>query len=290
MINLPHDEGTSHMRSALVTPEQVERMLRERSTVRLLDVRWTLAKPDGRDDYIRGHLPGAVYVDLDADLAAQGLPATEGRHPLPDIDALQSTARRLGIRRGDAVVAYDAWNNMGAARAWWLLRWAGLADVRVLNGGIDAWRAAGLPLETGAVEPVSGDVELSAGHMPTLDMDAAAALAQHGTLIDSRAAERFRGESEPLDPRAGHVPGAVNVPSEGYLVDGRFRDADELRRVFARVGAEPGAPVGTYCGSGVTAAHTVLALHEIGVESAVFPGSWSQWSNHADRPAATGEN
>lgn len=284
------DDTNAQTASALITAEQLQRMLKQFRSLRLLDVRWTLAEPDGRGAYGHGHLPGAVYVDLETDLSAPGLPATEGRHPLPDIDELQSTARRLGIRRGDTVVAYDAWNNMGAARAWWLLRWAGFTDVRVLNGGIDAWTAADLPLEKGTVVPVVGDVDLSPGHLPTVGMDDAAALAAEGTLIDSRAVERFRGESEPIDPRAGHIPGAVNVPAAEYLADGRFRDAEELRRVFAGAGAVPGALVGTYCGSGITAAHTALALHEIGIEASVFPGSWSQWSNHADRPAAMGEN
>ncbi|MCW4458469.1 sulfurtransferase [Microbacterium sp. MPKO10] len=277
------------MTSALLNADELQGLCAGESPVRLLDVRWSLAKPDGRDDYLRGHLPGAVYVDLDTDLAASGRPATEGRHPLPDIDDLQRTARRLGIHSGDTVVAYDAWNTMGAARAWWVLGWAGLGDVRVLNGGLDAWQAAGYPLETGTVTVEAGDVTLSAGHRPTLTMADAAALGADGMLIDSRAPERFRGETEPLDPRAGHIPGARNIPAAAYLRDGRIADVDELKNVFHRSGVEPGAEVGTYCGSGVTAAHTALALHEIGVPAAVYPGSWSQWSNHADRPVATGD-
>ncbi|PFG30834.1 sulfurtransferase [Paramicrobacterium agarici] len=276
------------MTSALVTPRQLRGMLEGSSTVRLLDVRWRLDSPHGRAEYEREHLPGAVYVDLDTDLAALGKPATEGRHPLPDIAALQETARRLGICYGDTVIAYDAWNNMGAARAWWLLGWAGIRDVRVVNGGIAAWQAAGLPVESGDVVPARGDVDLMPGSRPTLTMDEAAALADDGVLTDSRAEERFRGETEPLDPRAGHIPGAANVPAASYLRDGIFADADELAHVFREIGVEPGVEVGTYCGSGVTAAHTALALHEIGVTASLFPGSWSQWSNHSDRPVATG--
>lgn len=276
------------MTSSLVTPDELEQLLAADAPVRLLDVRWTLEKPDGLDDYLAGHLPGAVYVDLDNDLAASGLPATEGRHPLPNIGELQAAVRRLGISNGDTIIAYDGWNNMGAARAWWLLGWAGLADVRVLNGGLDAWRDAGKPLEAGAVVAVEGTATLTPGHRPNLSIDGAAEYAVNGILIDSRAAERYRGDSEPLDPRAGHIPGAVNVPSSEYLDAGRFASPQRVREVFAGVGVDDNAAVATYCGSGITAAHTALALHEAGITAAVYTGSWSQWSNHADRPAATG--
>lgn len=251
----------------------------------LLDVRFKLGDPAGALHYSAGHVPGAVYVDLDAELAAPPSPE-QGRHPLPDLADLQENARRWGIRQGEAVVVYDDWSGMGAARAWWLLRWAGIADVRLLDGGIGGWIAAGLPLQTEDVKPGAGDVVLTAGNMPILDADAAAALARDGVLFDARAGERYRGEVEPLDPRAGHIPGAHSMPTTGNIDEtGHFLPADRLRRRFA---AAAGAPVGVYCGSGVTAAHEVLALAAAGIDAALYPGSWSQWSNDPARPVATG--
>jgi thiosulfate/3-mercaptopyruvate sulfurtransferase len=255
----------------------------------LLDVRWALGDPHGREQYLAGHLPGAVFVDLDAELAGPPSP-DEGRHPLPAPDALQSAARRWGIRTGDRVVAYDAGPGTAAARAWWLLRWAGLRDVRLLDGGLAAWRRAGGPVETGDVRPEPGDVALTVGNMPVLDIDAAAALpGDGGVLLDARAGERYRGEQEPVDPRAGHVPGAVSAPTtENVAADGTFLPVAVLRERFARLGVEPGRPVGVYCGSGVTASHEVAALAAAGIEAALWPGSWSQWAHDPGRPAATG--
>jgi thiosulfate/3-mercaptopyruvate sulfurtransferase len=255
----------------------------------LLDVRWALGDDRGRDQYLAGHLPGAVFVDLETELADPPS-AAEGRHPLPSLQRLQSSARRWGVRAGDAVVVYDATGGLAAARAWWLLRWGGLADVRLLDGGLAAWVAAGGDLEAGDVVPAPGDVTLTGGGMPVLSMDEAAALpGSGGVLLDARAGERFRGEVEPVDPRAGHVPGAVTAPAtENLAADGTFRPAAELRERFAALGVEHGSTVGVYCGSGVTAAHGVAALASVGVEAALWPGSWSQWSADPDRPAATG--
>lgn len=250
----------------------------------VLDVRWRLDRPDGRPDYLAGHLPGAVYVSLEEELAAHGLPATEGRHPLPAIADLQDAARRWGVREGDTVVAYDDLGGMSAARAWWLLRHAGVAEVRVLDGGLAAWRDAGLALDAGDVVPERGDVRLEYGGMPVLSADEAAALPAHGTLLDARAGERYRGEVEPVDTRAGHIPGAVSLPTAGNLADGRFLGGDALRSRFADVRG----PVGVYCGSGVTAAHEVLALQLAGVRAALYPGSWSAWSSDPARPVAVG--
>jgi len=253
----------------------------------LLDVRWALGDDRGREKYLAGHLPGAVFVDLETELAAPPS-AAEGRHPLPSLQRLQEAARRWGIRSGDAVVAYDATGGLAAARAWWLLRWGGLTDVRLLDGGLDAWVAAGGELETGDVVPEPGDVTLTGGGMPVLSMDEAAALpVADGVLLDARAGERYRGEVEPIDPRAGHVPGAVSAPTTENLADGRFRSGGDLAARFAALGAVPGTTVGVYCGSGVTAAHEVAALAHAGIEAALWPGSWSQWSNDPARPAAT---
>jgi thiosulfate/3-mercaptopyruvate sulfurtransferase len=254
----------------------------------LLDVRWALGDTRGREKYRDGHLPGAVFADLETELADPPTPE-HGRHPMPSLQRLQAVARRWGIREGDAVVAYDATGGMAAARAWWLLRWGGLPDVRLLDGGVAAWQRAGGTLETGDVVPEPGDVTLTGGGMPVLTIDEAAALPGSGVLLDARAAERFRGEVEPVDPRAGHVPGAVSAPTtENLAPDGTFRPADELAERFAVLGARPGATVGVYCGSGVTAAHEVAALAVVGIDAALWPGSWSQWSNDPARPAATG--
>lgn len=270
----------------LVDPEALAGELRGAAPPVLLDVRWALGDPHGREHHRAGHVPGAVYVDLDTELAAHGGDPTRGRHPLPSVEDLQAAARRWGITAGRPVVAYDAGGGLAAARAWWLLRWAGLADVRLLDGGLAAWTAAGLPVETDEVTPEPGDVELSAGHLPVLDADAAAELARSGVLLDARAAERYRGEVEPVDPRAGHVPGAVSAPTGDNLgPDGRFLPAARLRERFAGLDA---GPVGVYCGSGVTAAHEIAALAVAGVPAALFPGSWSAWSADPGRPAAVG--
>jgi thiosulfate/3-mercaptopyruvate sulfurtransferase len=264
-------------------------LLADGGRVVLLDVRWALGDDQDREKYLAGHLPGAVFVDLETELADPPT-AAEGRHPLPSLQRLQACARRWGIRAGDPVVAYDATGGLAAARAWWLLRWGGLTDVRLLDGGLDAWGAAGGELETGDVVPVPGDVTLPGGGMPVLSIDEAAALpGVGGVLLDARAGERYRGEVEPIDPRAGHVPGALSAPTtENLAAYGTFRPADELRVRFAELGAGPGARAGVYCGSGVTAAHKVAALAIVGIEAALWPGSWSQWSQDPDRPAATG--
>jgi thiosulfate/3-mercaptopyruvate sulfurtransferase len=255
----------------------------------LLDVRWALGDDRGREHYLEAHLPGAVYVDLEAELADPPSPAA-GRHPLPSLQRLQSAARRWGIRQDDAVVAYDASGGLAAARAWWLLRWGGLPDVYLLDGGLDAWRRVGGPVESGNVVPEAGDVVLIGGGMPVLTIDEAAELpASGGVLLDARAGERYRGEIEPIDPRAGHVPGAVSAPTtENLGPDGTFRSADDLGARFDELGVRPGGTVGVYCGSGVTASHEIAALAVAGIDAALWPGSWSQWSADPERLAATG--
>jgi thiosulfate/3-mercaptopyruvate sulfurtransferase len=255
----------------------------------LLDVRWALGDDRGHERYLDGHLPGAVFIDLDAELA--GPPSlADGRHPLPSLQRLQRSARCWGLRTGDAVVLYDATGGLAAARAWWLLRWAGLEDVRILDGGLTAWAAAGGELDRGEVVPEPGDVRLTSGRMPILGPDAAAELPRTGgVLLDARAGERYRGEVEPVDPRAGHVPGARSAPTtENLAPDGTFLPVAVLTERFAALGVRPGTTVGVYCGSGVTAAHEVAALAAAGIEAALWPGSWSQWSSDPSRPAATG--
>ncbi|TLM85699.1 sulfurtransferase [Pseudarthrobacter sp. NamE2] len=254
----------------------------------VLDVRWALGDPDGHGHYLAGHLPGAVFVDLDTELAAPASPE-RGRHPLPEPGALQAVARRWGINDGDAVVAYDDTGSMAAARVWWMLRNAGLPEVYLLDGGLAAWRAGGLPVEAGAVTAEPGNVTLGEGKMPVLDAGAAAAWPETGLLLDARAGERYRGEVEPVDPRAGHIPGAVSAPtSDNVDSAGRFLPLEELRRRFEALGVSDGVPVAVYCGSGVTAAHEVAALEAAGFRAALYPGSFSQWSNNPDLPVATG--
>ena len=262
---------------------------RRRSTVRVLDVRWKLGGPPGAEEFAAGHIPSAVYVDLDTELAGHGLP-TDGRHPLPDIESFQESARRWGLNDGDSVVVYDDVSGTSAARLWWLLRHAGFEDVRVLDGGLAAWIAFGGGLDTAASVPARGSVSLAYGSLPTLDADAAAALARDGVLLDARAGERFRGEVEPIDPRAGHIPGAVSAPTAGTIApDGRMLGREELADRFAELGVTATTPAGVYCGSGVTAAHVALAMEAAGLPvPALYPGSFSAWSNDPDRPVAVG--
>ncbi|WP_426763387.1 sulfurtransferase [Pseudarthrobacter sp. 1G09] len=265
----------------------MELLAEGRRTV-LLDVRWALGDPHGRDHYLAGHLPGAVFVDLATELAAHAEP-TRGRHPLPAPADFQAAARRWGISDGDVVVAYDDTGNMAAARAWWMLRNAGLPEAYLLDGGLAAWRAAGLGVATGPVQPVPGNVTLGDGAMPVVDAAAAASWADSGLLLDARAGERYRGEVEPVDPRAGHIPGAVSAPtSENVDGTGTFLPADVLRSRFEALGVREETPVAVYCGSGVTAAHQVAALAAAGFTAALYPGSFSEWSNHPDLPVATG--
>lgn len=267
-----------------------EQMLSDRPPV-ILDVRWQLGRTDGRDRYRRGHLPGAVYVDLDTELADPPS-AASGRHPLPAPTRLQESARRWGVDDTSPVVVYDDIGNRASARAWWLLRWGGHADVRILDGGLSAWESAGLRVSTGDSAPRPGAVTLRAGGLPSVTIDEVAEVAPPTVLVDARADERYRGEVEPVDPRAGHIPGAVNVPTAGNLdADGRFLSPSDLRARFAGSGVTGAGPVIVYCGSGVNAAHELVALEVAGIGGGVlYPGSWSQWSADPDRPAAGDRN
>ncbi|MFT3716177.1 MAG: sulfurtransferase [Gordonia sp. (in: high G+C Gram-positive bacteria)] len=276
----------------ITVDELVDAMLSDRPPV-VLDVRWQLGDDAGHDHYRDGHLPGAVFVDLDAELA--GPPgAPQGRHPLPALEDLQDAARGWGVDVGAPVVVYDDWNSLAAARAWWLLRWAGLDDVRILDGGLSAWSAAGLRISSGDATPRVGNVVLSGGGMPTVTIDevaqasSGAGSTSGALLLDARTGERYRGETEPVDPRPGHIPGAVSAPTTDSLTDdGRFRPAAQLRERFAALGAGDGEVI-AYCGSGVTASHQIAALAIAGYEAALFPGSYSQWSSDPDRPVETG--
>jgi thiosulfate/3-mercaptopyruvate sulfurtransferase len=283
----------------------------------LLDVRWTLGGGGGYAEYAAGHLPGAVFLDLDRDLCgppggpAGGLSGPAGgpaggpsgggspggsggggRHPLPDPAVLQEALRRAGVRADRPVVVYEAGGGVpvgSAARAWWTLCWAGHSDVRVLDGGYAAWVAAGGPVTTEVPEPTRGDFTVHPGQLSTVDAAAVPAVAAGGVLIDARIGPRYRGEVEPIDPVAGHIPGAVNQPVAGTAAaDGRLLPAGRLRERFQALGVRSDAPVAAYCGSGVTAAQTVLALTVAGFRPALYVGSWSDWITDPTRPTATG--
>jgi thiosulfate/3-mercaptopyruvate sulfurtransferase len=252
----------------------------------LLDVRWRLNDPSGARDFAAGHLPGAVFLDLDTRLC--GPPGRGGRHPLPDPRRLEAVLRAAGLRDGHPVVVYDGGDGAAAARTWWTLRWAGHGPVRVLDGGYAGWVAAGAPVTTVAQPPVPGDLRVRPGAMPVLDAAGAARVAGDGVLLDARTPERFRGEAEPVDRVAGRIPGAVNLPVGTLLAGGGMADPGSRER-FAELGVDARTPVGAYCGSGVTAAQLVLALHRAGrSDAALYVGSWSHWITDPQRPVATG--
>lgn len=257
--------------------------------LRVCDVRWHLADPDrGRVEYQEGHVPGAVFVDLETVLTGQDGP---GRHPLPDPTDFARRLAASGIGRGHRVVAYDDAGGSIAARLWWMLGAIGHGEVAVLDGGYPAWLEAGLPVETEppALPPA---VPLPAPeHWPgTVDRKQVASLAGRVPVVDVRAPERYRGDAEPVDPIAGHIPGAVNLPFSILLDGGRLRPVQELRALLEGVGAGDGAFV-AHCGSGVNACHLLLAADLAGVEGGLlYEGSWSDWSRHPGSPVATGDD
>jgi thiosulfate/3-mercaptopyruvate sulfurtransferase len=291
---------TDHSARALISVDELAAALERGIRPVLLDVRWQVAAPSQHPLYLAGHLPGAHWCDLDTDLADP--PGAGGRHPLPDADRLQTRLRSWGVDPRSEVVVYDQANSVAAARAWWVLCWAGLRQVRVLDGGFEAWSRAGHPVDTEHPQPGHGTVTVQPGSMPTLDADTAAEWAGAGRLFDVRAPERFRGEVEPIDPVAGHIPKAVNLPTTANVqASGHFLPEPALRERFVQAGAAgddrqagpagsagPDARVGVYCGSGVTAAHTVLAMRLAGIEAALYPGSWSEWITDPERPIETG--
>ncbi|MEV7604724.1 sulfurtransferase [Paenarthrobacter sp. NPDC089322] len=274
--------------ATLMDAAELHRRLEAGERTVILDVRWVLGRTDGRDQYLAGHLPGAVFVDLPNELADHARPEL-GRHPMPSREKFQEVARRWGINNGDTIVAYDDSGSMAAARVWWMLRNAGIGSVHLLDGGLAAWRAEGHRVEAGEVRPAVGDVTLGDGHLPTITQKEAGAWHSRGILLDARAGERYRGEIEPVDPRAGHIPGAVSAPTtENVSSDGFFLPPEQLRARFAQLGVGESADVAVYCGSGVTAAHQIVALELAGYRAALYPGSFSQWSNTAGNPVVVG--
>ncbi|MFD8260701.1 sulfurtransferase [Streptomyces griseoluteus] len=275
--------------TVIITAAELARDVAGPTPPTLLDVRWQLSAPDApafdaRAAYGAGHLPGAVFVDLDRELASP--PGPRGRHPLPDLAEFGAAMRRAGVSAGTPVVVYDGGQGWAAARAWWLLRATGHPNVRVLDGGLTAWEG---PLSTEVPTPAQGDFEPLPEPGGVLDADGAARLAGSGVLLDARAGERYRGEVEPIDRVGGHIPGALSAPTmENVGPDGHFLPAADLRDRFKALGVSGDAPVGVYCGSGVSAAHEALALAIAGIPAALYVGSWSEWSNDPSRPVAVG--
>lgn len=266
----------------------VDRLAAAQTAPTILDVRWEPPARADRDGYLDGHIPGASFIDLDRQLSDP--PSQRGRHPLPGAERFTAAMQAAGVSPGRPVVVYDAATSMAAARPWWLLRYFGHPQVAVLDGGLAAWVSAGHPLSTDEpTGPLRGDFVARPGSMPVLMGDEATAVAANGVLIDARAGERFRGEVEPIDPVAGHIPGARNRPTaENVDEGGRFLEPAALRAAFEKLGVTDGAPVAAYCGSGVAAAHEVLALELAGYGAALYPGSWSEWVADPQRPVALG--
>jgi len=267
--------------SVLIEVDELAHLLNDAEQhVVLLDVR---LDEEGRQAYLQEHASGAVYVDL-AESFAGKQEGFSGKRPLPEVHNLERDARHWGIRNDSFVVLYDDNGNRQAARGWWTLRWAGLKNVLLLDGGLRSWKSAGLPVVTDVPLPPRGNVDLSAGHLPVLDADGAAALARSGVLLDARGSSAYRGEDG-----GGHIPGALSYPtSENLDVEGRFLPAQELAKRFEGIGNGP-ERLGVYCGGGVAASHQIAALDSVGVSASLFPGSWSACSSDPSRPIAKGD-
>jgi thiosulfate/3-mercaptopyruvate sulfurtransferase len=267
----------------LITVDELVRLLDAQRAIVLLDVIDELgAAPEDR-----AKIPGALSVHLATDFSGPSTPAG-GRRPLPDLAEFQSKARAWGICSESIVVAYDNSGGAQASRAWWTLRWAGLKNVRLLNGGYAAWIAANRPSSSHVAKRAAcaGDVVLTAGCMPTIEADEAALLAKQSRLLDARPRAAYVGDPEKAG--TGHIPGAIHAPAGDNVADGRFRPNDELYARFSRFGAIGSEKIGVYCGSGNAAAHVIACMCAVGLEAALFVGSWSAWSADPNRPIATG--
>lgn len=264
----------------LITPED---LVVDTAAI-VFDCRFSLADPEaGHRLYATAHIPGALYADLEKDLSSPS--GAGGRHPLPDPDALAERFREWGVDNDSLLVCYDQNSGAVAGRFWWLARWLGHAEVAVLDGGLDAWLAAGLPTDTAEATPARGHFE------PGLPLTRTCTAEDLGAtslkLLDAREAARYRGESEPIDPVAGHIPGAISAPFADNLADGRFKPPAVLRKHFEALGVNPDMDTACYCGSGVTATHDIIALMLAGFpEPRLYPGSWSEWITDPGRPIA----
>ena len=274
--------------AVLIEPTKLARAIAAGRSPVVIAVRAPDVEPTGPSDRLP-RIPGALDAHLASDFAGPG-GGLAGSRPLPTVESLQESVRRLGLRADSAVVVYDHDGGLQAARAWWVLRWAGLAEVRLLDGGFAAWTAASLPTTREIVDPSPGDLVVRAGQMPELDADGAQRLARDGLLLDSRIAPNYEGgETASGEAPRGHVPGAINLPAAANLdTSGRFLDAVRLRDLYASIGVDGTRPVGLYCGAGVSAAHDLIALASIGIDAPMYVGSWSAWSADPSRPVARG--
>lgn len=281
------------MYRTLISPEELLRHLND-TDWRIVDCRFDLTDTEaGRRAFHKQHIPGAVYAHLDEVLSGPIVDGKTGRHPLPSVAEAARRFGQLGIGNNTQVIAYDDKGGGVAARLWWMLRWLGHDNVAVLDGGWPAWMALSYPVETKEQQPAAQIFRPDP--RPELSIDTAMVdhyrLDNRFVLVDSRTPERYRGEEEPIDPVAGHIPGARNLPFPDNLEGGRFRSSEALRERFTQqIGAAPAENTVFYCGSGVTACHNVLAYAHAGLGDArLYPGSWSEWITDADRAVATGE-
>jgi thiosulfate/3-mercaptopyruvate sulfurtransferase len=267
----------------LVAVDELARLLDAGRAVVLLDV---IDEQGGAPDD-RAKIPGALLVHLATDFSGKPTPAA-GRRPLPDVSDLQANARAWGIRSDSIVVVYDNSGGAQACRAWWTLRWAGLANVRVLDGGYGAWIATNRFSSNHIARHAAraGDVVLTTGCMPTISAEQAANLATQSGLLDARPRAAYAGD--PAKPGTGHIPGAIHAPAGDNIADGKFKPNDDLGARFSSLGADGSKKIGVYCGSGNAAAHAVAAMCAVGLEATLYVGSWSAWSADPSRPVATG--
>lgn len=280
--------------TTLIAAADLARHVQDPSWI-VLDCRHDLANPEaGASAYAAGHIPGAQFAHLDRDLSDKSLApdgAFRGRHPLPERNAFIETLRRWGVSHGSQVIAYDAQGGMFAARLWWMLRWVGHEAVAVLDGGLPAWQALGLPLSTDPVARQRGNAEPHYALVTTVSVDDVLNNLSNPvrTIVDARAPDRFRGENETIDPVGGHIPGAKNrFFKDNLLPDGYFKPASQLREEFRALVTVPESSI-MQCGSGVTACHNLLAMEVAGLSgAALYPGSWSEWCADPSRPVATG--
>ena len=281
-------ELTESRRRALVAPAELMGMMQSCSPPSILAVQ-SVCPYTGRDSQCGLWIPGAVDAEAYSDFAAKAT-AASGDRPLPGIDCLQEAARSWGLSHGRAVVLYDRDRSLTAARGWWVLKWAGLADVRVLDGGLARWRAENLPVSPESAKPPRSSIDLAPGNMPEFGADEAQFFVREGVLLDARIRPNYIGGARSGgDPKRGHIPGALSAPAPDNVTDqGSFTDSETLEEMYLGYGIDGKRPVGVYCGAGMSAAHTVLALASIGIEAAMYPGSWSQWVSDPGRPVRRG--
>lgn len=255
----------------------------------LLDIRFRHGQHDRRFAYEEAHIPGAIYVDLQHDLAGEP-GGTRGNRPLPKLEDLQRKVTAWGIDDDSDIVVYDDDHCLQAGRGWWTLRWGGLRSVRLLDGGLHAWIEAGYPVTAEEPQVAPGHARLTGEGLPRIDADEAAAMAHSTILLDSRGTVNYRGRpTPPGEPASGHIPGAVNAPTpENLDATGRHLPPQALRARFAGFGVDGSRPIGVYCGGGVSAAHQIAVLASLGIAASLFPGSWSAWSGDPERPVARG--